>query len=382
MKKRDRATYNWLDEDNRLERLSRLGDPLEKLNGRIEWESFRPTIAQALKEAAKAVKPEAEEWGAEDESEPVFLYRQDAAPKAAKRGRPAYDCVLMLKIIILQQLYNISDEAMEYQINDRLSFQRFLGLTLGDRVPDRTTIWLFKESLKNVNAERVLFQQFTDRLEEEGVITRKGSIIDATFVDVPRQRNMREENEVIKNGGIPESWETPEKANMASQKDIDARWAKKNEEVHFGYKDHTKVDSQSKLIVEYRVSDAALHDSQVFEELIDEKDNVVNADSAYASAEMNERILEKYPQLSLRIHEKGNRNQPLTEQQKESNREKSKVRCRVEHIYGHMTVSMGGMTVRTIGIFRAKFNIGMKNLTYNLYRYAYLMRHKKAPVVV
>jgi IS5 family transposase len=374
-----------LDEENRLERISRLGDPLEKVGEKIDWEGFRPMIIRALKEASDAEKKASTQKGeriADEEKEALFQYRQGAKPKAAKGGRPSYDCIMMFKIIILQQLYNIANDATEYQINDRLSFQRFLGLRLGDNVPDGTTIWLFKEKLKNTNAERVLFKQFTDMLEEQGVITRKGSIIDATFVDVPRQRNTREENKVIKEGGMPEAWEGPDKANMLSQKDMDARWAKKNDEVHFGYKDHTKVDAESKLIVEYRVSDAAMHDSQVMEELIDDKDNVVNADSAYVSKEMNERIVKERPKVTLRIHEKGSRNHPLTEEQKESNREKSRVRCRVEHVYGHMTVSMGGMMLRTIGFFRAKFNIGMKNLAYNLYRYAYLKTRKIVPAVI
>jgi len=180
----------------------------------------------------------------------------------------------------------------------------------------------------------------------------------------------------IKEGGKPQEWET-KKAAIVRQKDVDARWAKKGKEVHYGYKDHTKVDAQSKLIVEYSVSDAALHDSQMMEELIDDNDEVVNADSAYVGEEMHERITKAHPNVKLKVHEKGYRNHPLTEEQKASNREKSKVRCRVEHVYGHMTVSMGGMMVRTIGILRAKFNIGMKNLAYNLYRYAYLMRSKK-----
>jgi IS5 family transposase len=380
-------TYNWLDEENRLERLSKLGDPLERIEGNIDWEEFRPTIVKALKASTesreKASKArQTQESGKSEGQEALFLYHDGAKPKAAKGGRPAYDCILMLKIVILQQLYNIANDAMEYQINDRLSFQRFLGLSLGDRVPDGTTIWLFKENLKNTNAERELFKQFTDKMEDQGVITRKGSIVDASFVDVPKQRNTREENKIIKEGGIPEAWEAPDQVNMLRQKDLDACWAKKNDEVHFGYKDHTTVDADSKMIVEYRVSDAAMHDSQVMEELIDDKDNAVSADSAYASAEMSKRIREQYPHITLKIHEKGSRNHPLTEEQKESNRDKSKVRCRVEHVYGHMTVSMGGMIVRTIGIFRAKFHIGMKNLAYNLYRYAHLNSRKMIPAAI
>ena len=106
------------DEEDRLRVLSKLGDSLEKLNEKINWEIFKPILKKALNKEAKGLG-----------------------------GRPAYDYILMFKIIILQRLYNISDDQTEYQINDRLSFMRFLGLELKDKVPDAKTIWLFKEKL-------------------------------------------------------------------------------------------------------------------------------------------------------------------------------------------------------------------------------------------
>lgn len=322
-------------EESRLEKLSKLGDCLERLKI-IDWESFRPTISFALIRERKS-----------------------------NAGRPPYDCILLFKTIVLQKLYNLSDDQTEYQINDRMSFMRFLGLGLDDKVPDAKTIWLFKDTLTKAGIIDLLFSQFNRMLEEKGIITHKGTIVDATFVDAPRQRNNRSENEKIKNGEMPEKWK--KNPHKMAQKDIDARWTKKRDETHYGYKDHIKVDAESKLILGYTVTPANVHDSNEFEDFFNEQDEAVYADSAYVGKKLPEHIRNE-------ICEKGYRNKPLTEEQKENNRRKSKIRCRIEHIFGYMTMSMHGLTVRSIGMDRATFNIGLTNLVYNICRYAFLRR--------
>ncbi len=219
-----------------------------------------------------------------------------------KSGRPPYDCLLMFKILILQRLFNLSDDQTEYQINDRMSFMRFLGLSLGDRVPDAKTIWLFRDTLTKAEIIDELFQLFNLRLEQQGIITHTGTIVDATFVDASRQRNTREENKAIKNGEIPEEWteSTPKAMHKLAQKDTDARCMVKGGEKHYGYKDHAKVDADSKLITDYAVTDAAVHDSQQFVDFIDESDHVVYADSAYSG----QLIADALPQaVENRIHD-------------------------------------------------------------------------------
>ena len=328
-----------------------MGDPLEKVAGAVDFEIFRPTLDTAI-----------------------------PREKGDKGGRPPMDNMLMFKIMLLQEWYHIADDMTEYLINDRLSFQRFLGLSLGDKVPDAKTIWLYREMLKNSGKSKELFDMFAALMEQVGVITREGSIVDASFVDVPKQRNNRDENKKIKEGDGEDLWQDNE--NKRCQKDIDARWTEKNGEKHFGYKDHVKVDSDSKMIVDFSVTDAAVHDSQAIVDLIDDKDNVLNADSAYTGKELHDKIREKNPDIILNIHEKGYRNKPLSEEQKASNKEKSKVRARVEHVFGHMTNSMGGMTTRVIGIDRTTCVITLKNLAYNLSRWAYLVGVKKAAVSI
>ena len=322
-------------EENRLQKLSELGDSLERLNV-IDWEMFRPELKNALRKERKS-----------------------------NAGRPPYDCVLLFKTLVLQRIYNLSDDQTEYQINDRMSFMRFLGLSIHSKVPDAKTIWLFKDTLTQNGAIEKLFRKFENELESKGIITRRGTIVDATFVDAPRQRNSRDENKTIKNGEIPEEWK--ENPNKMAQKDTDARWTKKGNEVHFGYKDHAKVDADSKIITGYAVTPANAHDSNAFTEMLDENDKAVYADSAYAGKELPEHI-------ENRVCEKGYRGRPLTEEQKESNRIKSRTRCRIEHVFGYMTVSMHGLTVRSVGIKRAEFNIGITNLVYNICRYSILKR--------
>ena len=158
-----------------------------------------------------------------------------------------------------------------------------------------------------------------------------------------------------------------------SQKDIDARWMTKNGERHYGYKDHINVDKKTKLITKYSVTSASQHDSTQLENLIDETDKQLHADSAYRS-EAIEDYLEKKECKSY-IHEKGYRNRPLTKKQKESNNIKSKIRARVEHVFGFMTNSMNNaLYMRSIGKKRIESAIGLLNLTYNLFRYEQLVR--------
>lgn len=328
------------DKSERMLKLSKLGDNLERLNSIINWEVFRTTIENAL-----------------------------SSEKKSAAGRPPFDHVLLFKIIVLQRIYNLSDDAVEYQINDRLTFMRFLGLGISSSIPDAKTIWKFKNDLKNANVIKELFDLFNSILEEQHIITHEGTIVDATFVDVPRQRNKRKENESIKEGKIPEEWSI----HKYAQKDTDARWAKKGNETHYGYKDLVKADADSKIVTDYIVTSASVHDSQEFLKLIDKSDKKIYADSAFKSSKIDVELPEDVENL---IHEKGCRNYPLTELQKASNKAKSKIRCRIEHIFGFMTNSMNGIFIRTIGIKSAEFQIGLTNLVYNLCRYTFLKKCK------
>ena len=201
--------------------------------------------------------------------------------------------------------------------------------------------------------------------------------MDASIVPVPRNHNTRDENTAIKKGEVPE--DRADKPAKRCQKDLDARWTKKHGKSHYGYKNHVNVDRTHKLVRRYHVTDAAVHDSQAVDHLLMQGNtgSGVWADSAYRSEDMEAKLRAR--KLKSHIHRKGNRGKPLTDQSKGSNRTKSTVRVRVEHIFGAQTNDMGGTLVRTIGLVRAKAKIGMKNLAYNMRRVGQLGRLKPNP---
>lgn len=342
---------SFFDEADRLAKLTRLKDPLVELRRHIDFDIFRPQLLE------------------------VFTKERKSAA-----GRKAYDAVFMFKILVLQRLYNLSDEQAEYQINDRHSFQRFLGLRLGSTVPDFSTVWLFREALTKAKVIKPLFDTFGATLEKQGVTTKAGTIVDASFVEVPRQRNTKEENEMIKEGKVPPSWEV--QPRKLCQKDTDARWAKKNEETFFGYKNHVRADAESVIITDYTVSDASVHDSQELPKLVNEDKpaEALFADSAYKSA-ATDQTLEDLGVKNF-VHEKGARNRPLNELHKGLNRLKSQIRCKIEHIFGCVENSMGGPELEYIGLDRNTTGIGLSNLSYNFLRYVQLIKLGRVPAMV
>jgi transposase, IS5 family len=222
------------DLEFRLHKIDKNGDPLKRLNQLIDWEAFHPILKKIRKKDNKS-----------------------------KAGRKPFDSVLMFKILILQSLYNLSDDATEAHILDRLSFMRFLGLTIGDRVPDSKTIWLFREQLQESGVLEKLFTHFDDFLRQHGFEARRGQIVDASIVSVPKQRNTLSDNKKIKSGEEIPEWNDPKRR----QKDTDARWTKKNRKFYYGYKNHISIDVKHKFVRKFSVTSASVHDSQVFKEL-------------------------------------------------------------------------------------------------------------------
>ena len=320
-------------------KIDKNGDPLVQLNALVPWESFRESLESVHDK-----------------------------PRKSTAGRKAFDVILMFKRLVLQSLYNLSDDQTEQQTLDRLSFMRFLGLELGDRVPDAKTIWLFRERLKEAGLVEEIFERFNGFLETHGFSAKKGQIVDACIVSVPKPRNGREENLRIKQGERIEDWSEAKRR----QKDVDARWTKKRGSTYFGYKNHISVDVKHKFVRRWAVTDAAVHDSRVFEELLDDGNSSreVWADSAYRSGE----ALRRLDELGYREHlqRKGYRNHPLTAWEKSGNRTRSRVRSRVEHVFGVQARRTRDSVVQTVGLVRAQVKIGLRNLACNLDRYAKL----------
>ncbi len=338
----------FFDIDDKYKKLSQLRDPLEEIARTVDFSMFEDIYHIAY---PKREKP------------------TEKNPKNA--GRKPIESSIIIKSIFIKKLFNLSNEQAEFQITDRHSFQRFIGIDANASAPDFTTIWKRENRLSELGLIDRMFDRFDNFLAEQGFQAKGGAIIDATIVEVPKQRNTRDENKQIKSGKTPKSFKgNPHKL---AQKDIDARWTKKNSVNYYGYKDHIIIDDEYKLIRSYDITSANVHDSQPAVELI--KHSNINrfwADSAYQSPDINEVLDAK--SAVRHICEKGYKNKPLTKTQIASNHLKSKIRCRVEHVFGFMENSMSSIFIRTIGIKRANYQIGLMNLVYNICRFVQLSR--------
>jgi transposase, IS5 family len=353
----------FFDVEDRLGELSAKGDELERLNKLVDFELFRSSLEQAVP-------------------------RKDRS----KGGRPAFDHVFMFKVLILQTSHNLSDERTEYLIKDRLSFMRFLGLSLNETVPDANTIWTFREALTKAvidhkPAIEVLFQRYDGALKKAGFLAMGGQIIDATIVAAPKQRNTDGEKRTIKEGGIPGDWKA--KPAKLAQKDRDARWTVKYSKAKpradgkkqadlaipaFGYKNHIGIDKTHRLIRAWTVTDASRHDGAALPFLLDKTNtgSRVWADTAYRSKK-NEKHLRRAG-LKSAIHRKKPRGKPMPARVAKANAAKSKVRASVEHVFAWQKGPMG-LFIRTIGLARATVKIGLANIATNMRRMVWLTQN-------
>ena len=349
----------FFDLDERHQALSASGDPLVRLSELIDFEFFRSPLLKALQRSDRL-----------------------------KGGRPPYDPVLMFKILVLQTLYTLSDDATEFQIRDRLSFTRFLALGLEHPVRDAKTIWLFREQLTRAGAIEELFASFDAHLKGQGYLAMSGQIVDASIIAAPRQRTTDEEKHALKEGRIPKEWSA--KPKKLAQKDRDARWTLKRAKAGpvgesgskprveiaipvFGYKNHLSIDRAHGFVRRFTVTDAAAHDGARLASLLDKTNTAssVWADTAYRS-KVNEAHLERHG-FTSKIHFRRRPGVGLTPSQRKANRARSQVRSAIETVFAAQKHRFG-LFVRTIGLARARVKIGLANLAYNFGR---LIWHEK-----
>jgi IS5 family transposase len=353
----------FFDVDDRLKRLSDLGDQLEVFAAAVDFEVFRPELETAL-----------------------------AYSDGSRGGRPPFDPVMMFKVLVIQTVNTLSDERAEYLVNDRLSFMRFLGLGLSDRVPDARTIWLFREKLTRAGAMQRLFDRFDAMLRAAGYIAMSGQIVDASLVAAPRQRNTQAEKDDIKAGRVPQDWKR--KPAKLRHKDRDARWtvkftkAKPREDGSmpavdlaipaFGYRNHISIDRRFGFIRKWLTTDAAAHEGRRLRDGLLDKSNTaagVWADTAYRSA-TNEAFMADNGFVS-RVHRKKPAKRPMSSTTRRANNAKSRIRSRIEHVFAEQKHRME-LFIRTVGLPRATTKIGLANLVYNLKRLIFLRRSATA----
>jgi transposase len=357
-----KRTPGLFDVDERLKRLSDIGDQLEVYARLIDFEIFRPVLDQAL-----------------------------AYGDGTKGGRPPFDPVMMFKILVIQTQNNLSDDRTEFLINDRLSFMRFLGLGLTDKVPDAKTIWAFRERLNKAGAIKYGFNCFDQSIRDAGYIPMSGQLIDASLIAAPKQRNSSGEKDDIKAGRIPEDWKN--KPAKLRQKDVDGRWtvkfgkARQREDgtshldiavPHYGYKVHTGIDKYYRFIRTWDATDASRHDGRMLRQGLLDRTNTgsnVWADSAYRSKK-NEAFMEKHGFVS-KVHNRKPKGKPMPIHISRGNSTKSANRAPIEHVFAYQK-NIVGLFVRTIGIDRARMKIGLANIIYNMHRLAQVTRIERA----
>jgi IS5 family transposase len=354
-----REQPGFFDVDDRLKRLSDLGDQLEDFQAAVDFELFRGDLDEVL-----------------------------AYSDGVQGGRPPFDPVMIFKILVMQATNNLSDERAEYLINDRLSFMRFLGLGLSDRVPDARTIWLFREKLTRAGAIGPLFDRFDAMLRQSGYIAMSGQIVDASLIAAPRQRNTNEEKQAIKEGRVPDGWK--DKPAKLRQKDRDARWTVKFTKAKpradgskppvdlaipvFGDQNHIAVDRGFGFIRKWSATDAAAYEGRRLREGLLDKTNTASAvwaDTAYRSA-ANEAFMAKNGFVS-HVHRKKPKGRAMPDAIRRANNAKSKIRSRVEHVFAEQKNRMD-LFIRTVGIARATTKIGLANLVFNIKRLLFLRR--------
>lgn len=284
-------------------------------------------------------------------------------PLPGKGGRPPFPTLVMVKALFLQQLYNLSDDRLEFQLLDRLSFQRFVGLRRSSQIPDRTTFWTFRERLKEAGACEVIFEAVGRELSRHGYLARCGQIVDASLIPAPVQHNHQQERELVKDNAMPVGW----KPAKRRQKDVDATWTKKHGKSTFGYKLSVNADQRYKLIRKVKVSTASENDTMHLEDVLDPANTSrdLYGDKGYVDGERERRL--KQDGWRVHIQRKARKGTPLSACQERRNTRIARTRARVEHVFAAVG-QMGGKALRTIGLARANLQLHWKVATYNLRR--------------
>jgi IS5 family transposase len=277
--------------------------------------------------------------------------------KASRRGRPTIPIQFSLKCLILQYLYNLSDPALEDALIDRMSFQRFLGISFETEIPDFTTLWRFRERLSKAGLLDKLFAAVVEQLEQRNIILRRGTLIDATLVQAARRPPKPDRFQ---------EGDTSSGGRSDSQRDRDASSVKQGEKFCFGYKGHIAVDQGSGIIRKRGFTSACVHDSQQTGELICGDEQSVFADKAYSNDELKRSYRKQG--VYYGILDKGKRNHPLSQKQKKANQRKSRIRSAVERPFAWFKRMLGYRLVRYVNLRRNALQFTFLCIIHNLRR--------------
>ncbi len=324
---------------------------LDRIKAIVDWDRFTPILAEAF-----------------------------GPPRTSGRGRRSWDHRVLFRCLLLGIMHGLSDARLHFLLLDRTTFKPFAGLRSLDQVPDQKTLWKSRDLLAKAGCIEELVAVFKEQLAGHGYELPTGTLVASSLVQCHRQHNTRAENALVKEGDVPADWE--ENPATLRPKDVDARWVKKNGVRYFGSKNPLAVDRATKFITNWAVTSANVHDSQVFEVLLDThppNGHEVYADSAYRPEEGIKSLVTK--KFKPRIIHKAKRGTPLSPRQKILNHRYSKVRCRVEHVFGSIRNDMSNRSLLCLGQGRARVRIGLTNLCSNIRRFSYRKRVEEMALV-
>ena len=305
-------------------KLQGLGDRLEHIKRQIDWEPFRPIVASVFRDNLET------------------------------GGRPHTDELLVVRCMLLQSFYGLSDQELEYSMHDRLSFRNFAGFP--DSIPDFTTIWKIRERLKEANKDAEIWNELQRQLDAKGFAIKSGTIQDASFIEADPGRKRRYKEKQLEKEGKKAEYTPKQLQHM----DHDGTYSVKNQEIHFGYKTHVKTDADFSLIRSVDLTTASTHDSQI--ELSEPGDNFIMRDKGYFGTKLKTEGVTDYTM------KRATRGHPLQELDKQWNRRITDIRSRVERTFSvTKRVFHGASTfVKTIGRVRVKEVF--KCVAFNLYQ--------------
>lgn len=260
-----------------------------------------------------------------------------------ERGNEPYDLERMLRIYLVQNLYNLSDMAAVAEVIDSRAFSDFCGVESSNQVPDGDTLGRFRNILLRNGIQQELFAQVVELLMQRGLILKRGTIVDSTFIEAPSSTK-----------------------NEKKERDPQAHSAKKGNTWHFGYKAHIGVDKESGLVHTVKVTAANEHDVTVTSELLTGEEEEVYGDSGYFGAEKRPEALKKnkagksvHYKINRRPSQSKNKSARSQAQIKRHEHEKSSVRAKVEHVFAVVKLQLRFRKTRYRGLRKqiAKMNI-------------------------
>jgi len=332
----DETTFDELVLREAYERVRGLGDRIQHMKSQIDWEPFVPMVRSVFRD------------------------------NDTTGGRPHTPELVIVRALLLQGWYGLSDQELEFQVNDRLSFRNFLGYP--ERVPDFTTIWRIRERLQRAGIDRQIWDELQRQLDEKGYVTQRGVIQDATFIEADFGKKRRQEEKRAEKKGEKIEYTAKQKAHM----DRDGTFTKKCDVVYYGYKDHIKIDVAHHLIREIETTTASWHDCRI--NLVREDDEAAFRDRGYFGTSLP-------PGVEDRTMQRAVRGRKLNGGQQRRNRAISRIRAPGERPFSVIKRVFHGGHTFVKKLERVRIKEVFKAFGYNLYQLFTLERKRLAAAI-